>query len=141
MQKTTKKYTKKKTIVILLMFFFALHQTVHFCQKNVVLGNISANPPRELRRPTIQGMGTTFLLKLTAPEKILGGKCCPVHGSRSTSLTRHATVPLFAQELWGWLEPYVDDEEEFSPSPTEGSMTMGAWVRKIIRCGVCLASR
>lgn len=37
------------------------------------------------------------------------------------------------QELWGWLEPYVDDEEEFRPSPTEGSMTMGAWVRKIIR--------
>ncbi|CAN0468455.1 unnamed protein product [Laminaria digitata] len=35
--------------------------------------------------------------------------------------------------LWGWLEPYVDDEEEFKPSPTEGSMTMGAYVRKIIR--------
>lgn len=37
------------------------------------------------------------------------------------------------QELWGWLEPYVDDEQEFKPSPTEGTMTMGQWVRKIIR--------
>lgn len=37
------------------------------------------------------------------------------------------------QELWGWLEPYVDEEEEFRPCPTEGSMTMGAWVRKIVR--------
>ncbi|CAN0189290.1 unnamed protein product, partial [Ectocarpus sp. 13 AM-2016] len=37
------------------------------------------------------------------------------------------------KELWGWLEPYMDDEEEFKPSPTEGSMTMGKWVRKIIR--------
>lgn len=27
----------------------------------------------------------------------------------------------------------MDDEEEFKPSPTEGSMTMGAYVRKIIR--------
>lgn len=37
------------------------------------------------------------------------------------------------QELWGWLEPYVDDEEEFTPSPSEGSMTIGSYVRKIIR--------
>lgn len=37
------------------------------------------------------------------------------------------------QELWGWLEPYMDDEEEFKPSPTEGNMTMGQFVRKIIR--------
>lgn len=27
----------------------------------------------------------------------------------------------------------MDDEEEFKPSPTEGSMTMGAFVRKIVR--------
>ncbi|CAN0013087.1 unnamed protein product, partial [Ectocarpus sp. 13 AM-2016] len=39
---------------------------------------------------------------------------------------------LVHEELWGWLEPYMDDEEEFKPSPTEGSMTMGKWVRKII---------
>lgn len=37
------------------------------------------------------------------------------------------------QELWGWIEPYVDDEEEFHPSPGEGMMTMGAFVRKIVR--------
>lgn len=43
---------------------------------------------------------------------------------------------VILQELWGWLEPYMDDEEEFKPSPTEGNMTMGQFVRKIIRWAI-----
>lgn len=54
--------------------------------------------------------------------------------ARRDSLGVAAAVGFFfLQELWGWLEPYMDDEEEFKPSPTEGNMTMGQFVRKIIR--------
>ena len=35
------------------------------------------------------------------------------------------------QAIWDWISDYVDDEEEFRPSPYGGSTSMGAYVRDL----------
>lgn len=77
-----------------------------------------------------------MLLLIAAPVGVTMGECCwCVVNLRGLvfCLPLPRAWSIRSQELWGWLEPYMDDEEEFKPSPTEGSMTMGKWVRKIIR--------
>jgi pre-mRNA-splicing factor 38B len=34
--------------------------------------------------------------------------------------------------LWGWVEPYVKDEEEFSPGSNGRMTTMGVYVRDLL---------
>eukprot|EP00903_Cladosiphon_okamuranus_P018664 g17178.t1 len=72
-----------------------------------------------------------FVMKLTRPQmnEILVHEDSPFIRAIGFLYLRYTCPP---KELWGWLEPYMDDEEEFKPSPTEGNMTMGQFVRKII---------
>ncbi|CAM9379861.1 unnamed protein product [Scytosiphon promiscuus] len=72
-----------------------------------------------------------FVMKLTRAQmnEILMHEDSPFIRAIGFLYLRYTCPP---KELWGWLEPYVDDEQEFKPSPTEGNMTMGQYVRKII---------
>jgi pre-mRNA-splicing factor 38B len=42
---------------------------------------------------------------------------------------RYAANP---RTLWGWCERYVEDEEEFAPSPGGRAVTVGAFVRDLL---------
>ncbi len=37
------------------------------------------------------------------------------------------------KELWKWFEPYVEDEEEFSPGPGSPKITMSKYVQSLIK--------
>ncbi|KAH9290415.1 hypothetical protein KI387_034532, partial [Taxus chinensis] len=34
--------------------------------------------------------------------------------------------------LWGWFEPYVTDDEEFSPGSNGRMTTMGVYIRDLL---------
>jgi len=52
------------------------------------------------------------------------------HNHTLFSLTRYAADP---KELWKWLEPFLEDEEEFGPTADPDMiMTMGDFVRSLI---------
>jgi len=36
------------------------------------------------------------------------------------------------KEIWSWVSSYVDDPEEFKPSPYGASITMGAFLRDLL---------
>ena len=36
------------------------------------------------------------------------------------------------KHLWQWLQDYIEDEEEFAPSPQGKTTTMGAFVRDLL---------
>ncbi|KAK6932375.1 Pre-mRNA-splicing factor 38 [Dillenia turbinata] len=72
-----------------------------------------------------------FTMKLTVKQMhgLLKHKDSPYIRAIGFLYLRYAGDP---KTLWGWFEPYVKDDEEFSPGSNGRMTTMGVYVRDLL---------
>lgn len=73
-----------------------------------------------------------FLMRLTIKQMkgLLHTDDCPFVRAIGFLYLRYSCPP---SELWGWFEPFLEDEEEFTPSPDASIvMTMGQYLRQLL---------
>ncbi|KAL8104359.1 pre-mRNA splicing factor SR-like 1 isoform X2 [Apium graveolens] len=72
-----------------------------------------------------------FTMKLTAKQMsvLLDHEDSPYIRAIGFLYLRYAADP---KTLWGWFEPYIKDEEEFSPGSNERKTTMGVYIRDLL---------